>query len=76
MSEISALKDLISSPGWDVLKEKLLLRRDQALRDLTKARDFELVKTLQMKIAEIDFILKFPHDVLQEVKLKESQDAS
>lgn len=72
---INALKDLISSPGWDDLISKLMERRNKAVRDLIQAPDWETARGKQILIQEIDFILKFPHDVIQEAKIKETDHA-
>ena len=66
------LEDLLASPGWEIIQLKLLDRRDAFARELLYASTFEKMTFLQAQIREIDFLLKYPHDVIQAEKHKEA----
>lgn len=65
------MKDLISSPAWEELKERLYLRREAALKNLVTAGDYVSCAKFQSQVKEIEALINFPHQVIQEHKRKD-----
>lgn len=69
------MKDLISSPGWEELRERLNLRKEAAIKNLVTAGDFISCARFQSQVKEIEALLNFPHQVIQEIRRKEGSNA-
>lgn len=74
MNDPRELKDLISSAGWEQLKERLELRRQSALKNLVTAQDYLSCARYQAQIKEIEALIQFPHEMIQEYKRKEDHN--
>lgn len=60
--DVEHVKDLLKCEGWKILKAQMQERRSITLNSLASAANMETVFKLQAKIAEIDYLLKAPHE--------------
>ena len=67
------LQDLVESPGWKVVVQQLQARRTRHLNTLTNegsTADLAAVRKLQAAIVEIDVLLRWPEQQIEEARAK------
>jgi hypothetical protein len=74
MSDTECLQDLVGSLGWQVLKKKLHLVRDAALRDLATLKQMDEIVRRQALILAVDRVLGMPHEMIQGGKNAETEE--
>jgi hypothetical protein len=60
------VQELLLSTGWKIINQKLLLRREAAVRALLSQRDIEQIVRAQIQVGEVESLLRLPYEILNE----------
>ena len=63
--ETTAIKELLTHEGWEIVKDRLLKRKADAITSLLSLSDLQEVVRAQARIKEINYLLELPHDLLK-----------
>ena len=75
LEEANQLAGTMTSPGWKVIENEVARRKETLTRALIGADDIDTIKSLQANIRSLEFLVRFPAEMLETANKVSEQDS-
>lgn len=68
IEEAQHIAQMLETQGWKVIVNEIETRKEKLMRALVHADDIDVIKSLQANLRGLEFLLGFPHEMLETAK--------
>lgn len=68
IEESQHIAQMLTSAGWKILENEVNTRTEKLLKALVHSDDIDTTRKLQANVRGLEFLLSFPHEMLETAK--------